>query len=63
MAQIALVGVVGVVIYLITHFIVMRIEAWRNEPLGPARMVVFFVIFFVLLLGAFEVIPLVIGQP
>jgi hypothetical protein len=61
MIEVLLIGAAGVIIYLVAHTIVVRVEAWRGEPLGASRMVLFFGIFFVLLLGAFELIPRMTG--
>jgi hypothetical protein len=55
--EIALLGLVVVVVYLGSHAIVIRIERWWGQPLGFWRTALFFCVFLVLALAAFEFIP------
>jgi hypothetical protein len=55
--QILLFGLVVVVIYLVSHFVVTKAEAMAGVQLGYWRTVVFFVVFLGLLLAAIEVLP------
>lgn len=57
MLQILLFGLVVVVIYLVSHFVVTKAEAMVGVQLGYWRTVVFFVVFLGLLLAAIEVLP------
>jgi hypothetical protein len=57
MLEILLLGLVVVVIYLVSHFIVTRAEAMVGVQLGYWRTVVFFVVFLALLLMALELMP------
>lgn len=57
MLQILLFGLVVVVIYLVSHFVVTKAEAMAGVQLGYWRTVVFFVVFLGLLLAAIEVLP------
>lgn len=57
MLQILILGLVVVVIYLVTHFLVMKAEALVAVPLGYWRTVMFFVVFLGLLLAALELLP------
>lgn len=57
MLQILLLGLLVVVIYLVSHFIVTKAEAMAGAPLGYWRTVVFFVVFLGLLLAALELLP------
>lgn len=57
MLQILLFGLVVVVIYLVSHFVVTKSEAMAGVQLGHWRTVVFFVVFLALLLAAIEVLP------
>lgn len=57
MLEILLLGLVVVVIYLVSHFLVTRAETMVGVPLGYWRTVVFFVVFLGLLLAALEVMP------
>ncbi len=57
MFQILLLGLVVVVIYLVSHFLVTKAEAMAGVQLGYWRTVVFFVVFLGLLLAALEFIP------
>jgi hypothetical protein len=57
MLQILLFGLVVVVIYLVSHFLVTKAEAMAGVQLGYWRTVVFFVVFLGLLLMAIEVLP------
>lgn len=62
MFEILLFGLALVVIYLIAHLAVTRLELWLGKPLGVWRTLAFFGVFFVLLLGAFELIPWLLGD-
>lgn len=57
MLEILLLGLVVVVIYLVSHFVVTRAEAVAGVQLGYWRTVVFFVVFLALLLAAMELMP------
>lgn len=57
MLEILLLGLVVVVIYLVSHFLVTRAEAMAGVQLGYWRTVVFFVVFLALLLAALELMP------
>jgi hypothetical protein len=57
MLEILLLGLVVVVVYLVSHFLVIKAEAMVGTPLGYWRTVVFFVVFLGLLLGALELMP------
>lgn len=57
MLQILLLGLVVVVVYLVSHFVVTKAEAMAGVQLGYWRTVVFFVVFLALLLAALEVVP------
>ena len=57
MLQILLLGLVVVVIYLVSHFLVTKAEAMAGAQLGYWRTVVFFVVFLGLLLAALELLP------
>lgn len=57
MFQILLLGLVVVVIYLVSHFLVTRAEAMAGVQLGYWRTVMFFVVFLGLLLAALELMP------
>jgi hypothetical protein len=57
MLQILLVGLVVVVIYFVSHFLVTKAEAMTSAPLGHWRTVLFFVVFLALLLAALELVP------
>lgn len=56
MLEILLLGLLVVVIYLVTHFLVTKAEAMAGTPLGLWRTVVFFVVFLALLLAALELL-------
>ncbi len=57
MLQILLLGLVVVVIYLVSHFLVTKAEAMAGVQLGYWRTVAFFVVFLGLLLVALEIMP------
>lgn len=57
MLEILLLGLVVVVIYLVSHFLVTKAELMVGVPLGYWRTVVFFVVFLGLLLAALELMP------
>lgn len=57
MLQILLLGLVVVVIYLVSHFLVTKAEAMAGVQLGYWRTIMFFVVFLGLLLAALEVMP------
>ena len=57
MLQILLLGLVVVVIYLVSHFLVTKAEAMAGVQLGYWRTMMFFVVFLGLLLAALEVMP------
>ncbi|MFU8895724.1 MAG: hypothetical protein ACNA8J_05000 [Gammaproteobacteria bacterium] len=57
MLQILLLGLVIVVIYLVSHFLVTKAEALAGVQLGYWRTVMFFVVFLGLLLAALQVLP------
>lgn len=57
MFQILLLGLVVVVIYLVSHFLVIKAEAMAGVQLGYWRTVMFFVVFLGLLLAALELMP------
>lgn len=57
MLEILLLGLVVVVIYLVSHFLVTKAEAMAGVQLGFWRTVVFFVVFLGLLLAAIELMP------
>jgi hypothetical protein len=57
MLQILIFGLVVVVIYLLSNFLVIRAEAAAGVQLGYWRTVVFFVVFLTLLLVAIEYLP------
>jgi hypothetical protein len=57
MLQILLLGLVIVVVYLVSNFLVLKGEALAGVQLGYWRTIVFFVVFLALLLAALEVMP------
>jgi hypothetical protein len=57
MLQILLLGLVVVVIYLLSHFLVTKAELMAGVQLGYWRTVLFFVVFLGLLLAALELMP------
>lgn len=57
MLQILLLGLVVVVIYLVSHFLVTKAEAMAGVQLGYWRTIMFFVVFLGLFLAALEVMP------
>ena len=57
MLQILLLGLVVVVIYLVSHFLVTKAEAMAGVQLGYWRTIMFFVVFLGLLLAALQVMP------
>lgn len=57
MLEILLLGLVVVVIYLVSHFLVTKAEAMAGVQLGYWRTVLFFVVFLGLLLAAIELMP------
>ena len=57
MLQILLLGLAVVVVYLVSHFLVMKAEAMAGVPLGYWRTIMFFVVFLGLLLAALEWLP------
>lgn len=57
MLQILLLGLAVVVVYLVSHFLVMKAEAMAGVQLGVWRTVVFFVVFLGLLLAVLEFLP------
>jgi hypothetical protein len=57
MLQILLLGLVVVVIYLVSHFLVTKAEAMAGVQLGYWRTILFFVVFLGLLLAALELMP------
>lgn len=61
MLEIALFGLVVVMIYFIAHHATMRIEAGCGKPMGAWRSAVFFTIFLVLMLIAIQVQRLLTG--
>jgi multisubunit Na+/H+ antiporter MnhB subunit len=62
MLEILLFGVALVVIYLVSHTLVMRVERWRGRPLGGWRSVLFFAVFLLLTLIAFQLLPMLLGS-
>jgi hypothetical protein len=61
MLEILLFGAALVVIYFVSHTVVMRVEQWRGSPLGPWRSVLFFGVFLLLTLLAFQLLPMLLG--
>jgi hypothetical protein len=57
MLEILLLGLVVVVIYLVSHFLVTKAETMAGVSLGYWRTVMFFVVFLGLLLAALELLP------
>lgn len=57
MLQILVLGLVVVVIYFVSHFLVTQAEEMASVPLGYWRTVLFFVVFLALLLAALELVP------
>lgn len=57
MLQILLYGLAVVVVYLVSHFLVVRAESMVGVQLGYWRTVVFFVVFLGLLLAVMEILP------
>ena len=57
MLQILLFGLAVVIVYLASHFLVVRAEAMVGVQLGYWRTVVFFVVFLGLLLAVMEILP------
>jgi hypothetical protein len=57
MLEILLLGLVVVVVYLVSHFLVTKAEAMAGVQLGYWRTVLFFVVFLGLLLAAIELMP------
>lgn len=62
MFEILLFGLALVVIYLIAHVIVIRVEKWVGKPLGIWRSIAFFGVFFILLLSVMELLPWLLGD-
>lgn len=62
MMQFVYFTVAGVVLYLVSDWILVAIERWRGDRLAQ-RSVVFFGIILVLALTTFKVIELVFGTP
>lgn len=62
MAEILLLGLAVVVVYLAAHYAVTGLEQWLGRALGVWRTVVFFGIFFLLILVAMQVVPLLLGR-
>jgi hypothetical protein len=58
MLEILLTGVVLVLNYFIAHHVVLRVERQRGTPLGALRTLVFFAVFLLLTLLAFQLLPL-----
>lgn len=57
MLQILLLGLVVVMVYLVSHYLVTKAEAMAGVQLGYWRTVMFFVVFLGLLLAAIELMP------
>jgi hypothetical protein len=57
MLQILLSGLLVVVVYLLSHLVVTRVEAWIGIPLGYWRALMFFVVFLALMLAALALLP------
>lgn len=62
MFEILLFGLALVVIYLIAHVIVIRVEKWVGKPLGIWHSIAFFGVFFILLLSVMELLPWLLGD-
>ena len=62
MMQIVYFTVAGVVLYLVSDWILVAIERWRGDRL-PQRSLVFFGIILVLALTTFKAIELIFGTP
>lgn len=58
MFQIMLLGLLVVVIYLLSHLVVTRVEAWIGIPLGYWRALMFFAVFLALMLAALALLSL-----
>lgn len=58
MLEILLTGVVLVINYFIAHQVVVRVERHRQQPLGALRTLLFFGVFLLLTLLAFQLLPL-----
>jgi hypothetical protein len=61
MLEILLFGAALVAIYFMAHTVVMQVERWRGKALGAWRTGLFFSVFLLLTLGAFQLIPLLLG--
>ncbi len=61
MAEILLLGLAVVVVYLAAHYAVTALEQWLGRALGVWRTVAFFGIFLVLILIVMQVLPLLVG--
>lgn len=57
MLEILFFGLIVVVVYMVSHFLVTRAEAMAGVHLGYWRTVLFFVVFLGLLLAAIELMP------
>lgn len=57
MLQIMLLGLLVVVVYMLSHLVVTRVEAWVGIPLGYWRALMFFAVFLILMLAALALLP------
>jgi len=62
MAEILLMGLAVVAVYLAAHYAVTGLEQWLGRALGVWRTVAFFGIFLVLILIAMQLVPLLLGR-
>lgn len=60
--QTALFMITAVVVYAVTAWIVKTIDARRDQPM-PNRPIVFFILFFALILVAFELLKFLLAMP
>ena len=61
MAQILLMGLLVVVLYLVSHYSVTTLERRLGRALGLWRTVIFFIVFLLLLLTAMQLVPWLLG--
>lgn len=61
MAQILLMGLLVVVVYLASHYSVMALERRLGRGLGAWRTVIFFGVFLLLIIIAMQLVPLLLG--
>ncbi len=61
MFEILLMGLAVIGVYLLSHLLVTRLEAWSGRSLGIWRTVLFFCVFLTLILAVMAVVPKLLG--